>query len=194
MEKGGLVDALTTAGVPPVPTLVHFDEMRLGLVGTTRRRWGRRGIKIIQPIQRRYEWVYLALAVDSRAGQVRWTWQRTMKADDLLPSLAALAAAGPLDGIVWDGAPAHRAKRLTDLALPRIVLPAYSPELNPPERVFEEVRRHVEGEPYATLADKQAAVDAYLHDLAADPNRVRSLAGWAWIQHALAQHAIRSMS
>jgi hypothetical protein len=52
--------------------------------------------------------------------------------------------------------------------------------------VFEEVRRHTEGRVYATLADKVAAVNAFLDDLDADPARVRSLCGWAWIDAATA--------
>jgi hypothetical protein len=58
--------------------------------------------------------------------------------------------------------------------------------LNPAERLFEEIRRHVEGRVYATLADKVAAVNACLHALDADPARVRRLCGWNWINAAIA--------
>lgn len=194
MEQRGLADALTALALPPDPAVAQVDELRLGLVGTTRRRWGRRGTKIVPPIPRRYEWVYLVLAVDGAAGRWWWQWQATMKADDLLPTLTALTTAWPLDGMVWDGAGSHRAKRLSDLPLPRLILPPYSPELNPAERVFEAVRRHVEGVVSATLADKQAVVAAYLQELAADPQRVRTLAGWDWILSAAELHSIRSMS
>ncbi len=47
--------------------------------------------------------------------------------------------------MVWDGAGAHRGKSLGELPTRRIALPPYSPELNPVERIFEEVRREVEG-------------------------------------------------
>jgi hypothetical protein len=49
-----------------------------------------------------------------------------------------------------------------------------------------QVRRHVEGRIYATLADKVAAVNAFLDELDADPARVRSLCGWDWITAAIA--------
>ena len=169
--------------------LGHLDEMRLGLVGAPRRRWGIRGVKIVQPLQRRYEWSYLVLLVDGERGQVWWTWQPTMKADHLLVTLADLQVADRVAAVVWDGAPAHRERRVRALGLPLIALPAYSPELNPAERIFEEIRRHVEGEVYATLADKQATVEVYLRALAAAPDRVRSLAGWDWIHDALIQLA-----
>jgi hypothetical protein len=65
-------------------------------------------------------------------------------------------------------------------------LPPASPELNPAERVFEELRRAVEGRVYGTIENKMAAVERELVKLAADPERVRSLAGWSWIRSALA--------
>ena len=43
-----------------------------------------------------------------------------------------------------------------------VVQPAYSPELNPAERVFEEVRRWVEGRVYGSIEEKVEAVNAYL--------------------------------
>jgi len=48
-------------------------------------------------------------------------------------------------GVVWDHAAFHKAKVVGEVGLRRIYQPPYSPELNPAERVFEEVRRWVEG-------------------------------------------------
>lgn len=71
-----------------------------------------------------------------------------------------------------------------------ITLPPDSPELNPAERVFEELRRVIEGTVYATLDDKVAAAEAELAKLDADLVRVQSLAGWAWITAALPQPSL----
>ena len=161
------------------------DEQRIGLRGTTRRVWGRRGVKVRQRLQLRYEWAYLFAAVDARAGTIRWDWLDTMKAEDLRPVVAELRARGLLDGLVWDGAPSHADAAVRAVGLPLVALPPYSPELNPAERLFEEVRRRVEGTVYATLEDKLAAVEAFLDELDADPARVRSLCGWGWITDAL---------
>ena len=59
--------------------------------------------------------------------------------------------------------------------------PPYSPELNPAERVFQYLRSKVEGLVYGTIAAKKDAIEAEIAQLAADPDRVRSLAGWDWI-------------
>ena len=81
---------------------------------------------------------------------------------------------------------------MEEAAPKRALLPPYSPELSPAERLFEEVRRHVEGRLYASMEDKRQAPSAKrraaelcLADLAKDTERVKSLAGWRWIQDAL---------
>jgi DDE superfamily endonuclease len=183
--KGGLATALDAIGLTRASRIGHADELRLGLRGTPRRVWGRRGIKVRQRLQLQYEWWYLFAAVDGQAGTVSWTWVDSMKAVDLVPLMEALQANAPLDALVWDGAASHHDDAVRAVGVPLIQLPAYSPELNPAERLFAEVRRHVEGRVYATLADKVAAVNAFLDELDADPARVRSLCGWDWINTAI---------
>jgi len=108
-----------------------------------------------------------------------------MKAADLRPVIAEVRARGLLDALVRDGAPSHADADVRAVGLPLVALPPYSPELNPAERLFEEVRRRVEGRVSPTLDDKVAAVQAFLHELDADPARVRRLCGWNWITDAL---------
>jgi hypothetical protein len=107
VEKGGLAAALAAVGLTRASGVGFADELRLGLRGTTRRVWGRRGTKVRQRLQLRYAWRYLFAAVDARAGTVWWAWVDTMKAADLLPVLAGLHEMGVLDALVWDGAPSH---------------------------------------------------------------------------------------
>jgi hypothetical protein len=173
--------ALVGAGGPRGAGIVAADELRPGLRGQVRKVLAPRGVKVVQRLQLRYEWAYLLLAVDPRAGTLRWRWLERCRADAIKPVLAAWAP----DAVVWDGHGAHTAKLLADLPTARVRLPPYSPELNPAERVFQEVRRRVEGRCYDTVADKQARADAYLATLAADPERVKRLCGWDWFTAAL---------
>ncbi len=179
-----VVLAAGAVGLTPASGVGYADELRLGLRGTTRRVWGRRGVKVRQRLQLRYEWRSLFVAVDARAGTVWWDWMDTMRAADLQPVLAALRARAALDALVWDGAPSHADAEIRAGGLPLIALPPYSPELNPAERLLEEIRRRVEGRVYATLDDKAAEVEAFLGELDADLARVRRLCGWAWITAA----------
>jgi hypothetical protein len=173
--------ALVGAGVTRAAGIVLADELRLGLRGQVRRVLAPRGVKVVQRLQLRYQWAYLLLAVDPRAGTLRWRWLERCRAGPIREALADWAP----DAVIWDGHGAHTAKLLADLAVARVRLPPYSPELNPAERVFQELRRRVEGQTYPTIADKQAVADAYLRDLAADPDRLRRLCGWDWLTDAI---------
>ena len=169
--------ALVGAGVTRDAGVLLADELRLGLRGQVRRVLAPRGVKVTQRLQLTYAWAYLLLAVDPRAGTLRWRWLGRLRA----AALKAVLAEWALAAVVWDGHGAHRAKLLADLPTRRVGLPPYSPGLNPAERVFQELRRRLEGRVYTCVADKQAAADANLVQLAADPDRVRRLCGWPWL-------------
>ena len=183
MEKRGLRAALAAAGLTAVSWVGWADEMRVGLRGMVRRVWGRRGVKVRQRLQLRYAWRYLLLVVDGRTGKVWWAWTKTMKAEEVVPLVRGMQQAG-LAAVVWDRAPSHRDARVRAVGLPLIEQPPYAPELNPAERLIQELRREVEGTVYATIEEKVAAVTAVLEQWDADPERVRRLTGWAWIDEA----------
>ena len=103
------------------------------------------------------------LAVD--VGHYTGGGPRAMNQQQLVP----IFEQWPMDGVVWDGAPSHRGKLMGQLGFGRISLPAYSPELNPAERVFEAtMRRHIEGEVYPSLEAKRSAIEHLLRQLKAD--------------------------
>lgn len=160
------------------------DELRLGLLGQTRRVWAPVGVKVVQPLQYERQWCSVVIVVDGRRGRRWWSWTVGMTADQLQPEVAKWRGAG-IDAVVWDRAPAHQTLtgRPQDVTL--ILQPPHSPELNPAERVIEAIRQRIEGLVYASLPEKYAAVHAFLEELDADPARVRSLAGWQWIQDNL---------
>ena len=162
-------------------TIAFSDEMRLGLMGQVRRVLAPKGVKILQPLQREYKYEYLLLAVLPKEGILKWSWMPRMKQEHLKPILESWT----IDITVWDGAGVHRGQVLTKLPGQRIIQPAYSPELNPAERIFQEIRRAIEGIVYPSLLDKRHAVDDFLTKLANDPDRIKQLCFWSWIHHAL---------
>ena len=185
MEKGGLGEALAGAGVKAETVLGFADEMRVGLRGMVRRVWGRRGMKVRQRVQTVYEWRYLFCVVDGRRGKLLWSWIDSMKSGRIAEAVNGLKQGTDMEALVWDGARGHRSRLVEVVGLSTVVQPPYSPELNPAERVFEEVRRWVEGRIYGSIEEKVEAVNAYLSELESDPGRVRSLAGWDWIEEAV---------
>lgn len=167
--------------------------MRVGLMGTMRRVWGRRGVKIRQRIQFVREWRYLHLVVDPARGRLWWFWSHTMQATVARSLITATQKETDLAAVVWDRAPSHHDDTVRALDFPLIEQPPYAPELNPAERVFEHLRAGVEGVVYPTIEDKVAAVEAILAELDADPQRVQSLTNWHWIvdnlDHLPQEHA-----
>ena len=130
-------------------------------------------------------WCDLVLVVDGRAGRLWWSWTRDRTAASLAPTVGLWRQAG-IDAVIWDRAPAHQTAAVHAEGVTLIAQPPFSPELNPAARIFEEVRRQIEGQVYATVSEKYAAVGAFLTELEADPARVRRIAGWQWITDALA--------
>ena len=182
----GLRDALIECGVTSKDSLGFSDEARIGLHISTRRVWGTRGIRVVQTIQIRRQWAYLFLVVGPVSGELNWEWMSTMTTEDTIETLLKHRERSSIDTLVWDGASSHRSKEVQNIeGITSIVQPPYSPELNPVERVFEEVRRWTEGRVYEKIEDKIAAVDAFLDELGSDPKRVKSLCGWKWITKAV---------
>ena len=182
MEKGGLADALTAAGVKRDGALMQADELRLGRRGQVRRVLAPRGVKVVQRVQIEYRWRHLLLGVDPRRGALKWRWLERFRQDHRTPVLASWGR----DAVVGDGAGAPRGTPRRARPTARVVRPPYRPERNPAERVFQEVRRRVAGRVAATRDDTQAEVEADLGDLAADPARVRRRCGWDGLRAALA--------
>ena len=177
VAKKGLSNELQAHQITQASRWYFSDEMRFGLWGQVRRRWGLRGVKIIQPKQIEFAWRYLVLAVDVIHLDLKWTWSDRMNQACLQPIFDRWA----LETVIWDGASSHRGQDIAQLPMNRIFLPPYSPELNPAERIFEEVRREIEGFVYPTIQAKQHRIDQFLRRLRADKNRLTSLISWDWI-------------
>jgi hypothetical protein len=73
--------------------VVFADEMRLGLLGQVRRVWGRRGEKMRQRVELRYEWVYLVLGVDPMKGRLWWDWVKRVRGVEIAQVLRKGAGA-----------------------------------------------------------------------------------------------------
>jgi len=175
---------LDAVGPPLVDGLFWGDEMRVGLIGQVRKVWAPRGVKVVQVLEYQHVWAYLNLAVNGLTGTLRWRWTPNMKGESLAPVVQQWGAEG-VAVLVWDRARGHRGPAYTAVEVHRIEQPPYSPELNPAERVFEYLRAQVEGKVYGTIEAKQQAIEVELKKLAADPEKVKRLAGWNWIRQAV---------
>jgi hypothetical protein len=83
--------------------------------------------------------------------------------------------------LVLDGAPSHRSEEIvcpTNVDFVR--LPAYSPELDPVERWFQEFRRELSNKAFETVELLQEALGQALQPYWKEPARLRRLTGFSW--------------
>lgn len=60
-------------------------------------------------------------------------------------------------------------------------MPAYSPELNPVERLFEELRRRVANRVFGSLSELESALLETIDEYINDKEKVRQLCSYSWI-------------
>ena len=123
-----------------------FDEARFGQMGTLTRVWARRGSRPTAVRQTKYEWCYLYAAVEPATGQSTALLAPEVNVGAMELFLGMLSAdLGAKDHalLVMDRAGRHTSVKL---AIPDnvtvLLLPPYSPELNPVERLWLYLREH----------------------------------------------------
>ncbi len=123
-----------------------MDEARLGQQGTLTKVWAPRGSRPTAVKQTRYEWVYLYAAVEPATGASVALLAPNVNTDTFNVFLGMLAAEVKADEhvvLIMDQAGWHKSRAM---ALPECVtvllLPPYSPELNPVERLWHFLRSH----------------------------------------------------
>jgi hypothetical protein len=114
-----------------------------------------------------------------------WMVSQKMNTVQMSVFLSQVSAAHPADSIIMvlDGARSHKAKDLQRPENIRLVaLPTYSPELNPQEHVWDELRE--KEFPNRVFNDIDAVVrqlPSGLPRLTADHGALRGLTAWPWI-------------
>ena len=89
--------------------------------------------------------------------------------------------------MVLDGAGWHRNESLVVPDNIRLVrLPPYSPELNPVEHLWDDLReKHFHNLVFESLDALEDHLEAALRKMENEPERIRSIIAWPWIINAL---------
>ena len=165
--------------------LFFGDEMRYGLISNFRRSWSKVGERTVVGSQQSYENRYLFSAVSPLSGA-----SFHLSGIDGFDTAAAHAFllqlkkqhTDKLVVVVWDNAPCHRPHIHREIpGLIIIFLPPYSPELNPTERFFEELRKSTANQIFQTIEEQERAIETRLNELADDTDAMKRLSGYEWI-------------
>ncbi len=93
--------------------------------------------------------------------------------------------------VVLDGAPSHRSERIAHPEnISFLRLPAYSPELDPAERWFQEFRRSLSNKAFESVALIQEALTKTLHPYWESACLLKRLTGYSWWVKAVEEEAL----
>lgn len=146
--------------------------------------WAPIGIEVRQPVQGDHDGMYLALCVDVQHGRCYWEWIGSMHNSEVALGVASWKQAG-VEAVVWDNASSHKHQHVLEVGMTLVALPVGAPELNPAERVFEELRKVVKGMTFDCLEEKMLLIENTLRRWTWTPEKVKQLTGWGWIQEAM---------
>ncbi len=190
MEKKTLPEKLATILTPEAvherPIRLMFqDEARFGRMARIRRCWAPAPLRpmVRNGYERQFTYVYGA--VSPLQGQLDWSLSPNMNTEQMNGFLLQVSQSHPDEFIVMvlDGASSHKAKELVVPENIRLLsLPGYSPELNPEEHIWDELREKVF--PNAVLDHMDWVAERLkegMSTLASDADRVRSITAWPWI-------------
>jgi transposase len=163
------------------------DEMRYGLQPVTRRVWALRGQRAVAPVHPRYQWGYVfgALQVGGE-GAAEFFYCPTVNLESSRTFLAQVAAREPdaIHVVLWDGAGFHPGDG--DPGLPANVrlmaFPPYSPELNPVEKLWDQLKDRLCNRVFANLKALETVMSEFLRAFWQDTQRVVSLIGDGWLR------------
>jgi transposase len=140
---------------------------------------------------REFRYVYAALG--PQTGTLHWMVSETMNAQNMGRFLEQVGHAHPKEQVVMvlDGASSHRARTLPvpgNVSL--LHLPPYSPELNPVEILWHELReKNCSNRVFDSLDAVIAQVEQALRNLASNPAAVSRLSAWPWITDSITMNA-----
>ncbi len=150
--------------------VVFFDEGRFGLKSELGRLWALKGVKPYSTVLNSYQNFYLYASVSPTTGEsftLLLPWVNTDMMSLYLKELSAYFSDKQLM-VIMDQAGWHKAK---ELKIPDNInlefLPAYSPELNPVEKLWQWLRRHACRNRFFTFEEE--LIETLLESLMAIP-------------------------
>jgi len=185
--KEEIVSRLEGLDIPddlPVHVWVE-DEHRYGLISVLRRCWTIRGHRVTVPHQQKYEWGYVYGAADTVTGNAQFLYTPTVSLEWSEAFLSQLVATDPeaVHVIIWDRAGYHPELLEGNLSesFRFLPLPARSPELNPIEPLWDQVKLRVANEVWETLDTIESAISEVLEPFWKHTEKVWSLLGNTWL-------------
>lgn len=182
----GKLHALSLSKARPVK--VWFaDESRYGLLPNLRRVWSLKGQRPHKKWQSKYQWSYCYGGIDAVDGDAVFIQTPSVSLDWTEAFLKELIKAYPNHEhvVVWDGAGFHPDNNdhvKIPAGIHTLMLPPYSPELNPIEKLWDMIQDHTSNKLWPTIERMDQVVAEHLRPWWEVPVKVFSLFGKGWIR------------
>jgi len=166
------------------------DEARIGLVPIVRRVWAQKGVRPLAQQRRRYEWLYVYGFVRPSTGQVEWLLLPTVNVELFQLALDFFAKAAGVSGnkhvvLIMDQAGWHFSKKLKiPDGLHLVPLPAYSPELQPAEKLWPLLHECVANTDIIDMDELEDQLVKRCQELRAQPEVIFAHTLFDWWNHA----------
>lgn len=167
--------------------LMFQDEARFGLISDNRRCWCPRPMRPLCQSMVTQEYTYAYAAVSVRDGEMDSLILPHVNGQCMQIFIDEVAARHPDDRIVMvlDGAGWHQGIQIP-INMRLLKLPPYSPELNPVEHIWDEIReKYFANRVFESLDALEGQLVNALRDMELDHDRVSSITSWPWILFAL---------
>lgn len=158
--------------------------MRVGTRTDLGRRWSPKGVRPVGRQKIGYRYLYLYLAVKPFTGEMFAMFlPRLDKACFNLFIRERSRELSEKTLVIADGAGAHRLEE-ENQRVELLQLPPYSPELNPVERIFQELRRRLKFRVFESLDEAEDYVSEALQEFLHNYEQVKSLTLYPYIKYA----------
>ena len=165
--------------------IVFEDEGRFGRISNLSACWSPKGSRPLVPRQVVRESMHAFAAVAPLEGLLYWQVQNRCDTDSMRCFLLGLLEEHPERRIIMflDGAGWRRSKRLPVAGRMRLdPLPAHTPETNPVEHIWDEIREKcMANRLFATLDAVKESIKTGLDELAADTPRLADITRFPWL-------------
>ena len=165
------------------------DEARFGRISDTRRCWCPKPVRPLCQAMVTQEYTYAYAAASVFDGQLDSLILPHVNGPCMQIFLDEVASRHPDERIlmVLDGAGWHQSESLrlpTNLRL--LKLPPYSPELNPVEHLWDELReKFFCNKVFDSIDSLENHLEAVLRNFELDHRRVHSIVAWPWIVNSI---------
>lgn len=159
--------------------------MRFGTRTDFGRTWMAKGYRPSGSQKIGYDYGYLSVAINPLTGETFMLILPDMRTASFQLFIDEFQKFMAAEGcLITDGAASHRSTTIElDKRLKLEHLPAYSPQLNPVERFFQELRRELKNRVFDSYEEVEEAVIAAVKPYFQDPQRVKRLTGYPWLQN-----------